>query len=376
MFSQKNSFSQSRFFSWGYIVNLSQIIQDYYPFGSPMVGRGWEAGNNDSYRFGFNGKEMDDEVSVDGGHIAFEARIYDSRICRFLSCDPREGEYPWQTTFAYLSNSPICITDYLGGGAWHPEDDGSGTGTEKLVADAGDIDETTGKIDQTRLRDYLNTVGVEHSDADFYTWVGDAEETFRKTGNTSDIALTSTTQQFDNMIGKFLVNKATIDPSWGATNYDGPNCSPTTFNRVDKAIEYIYGRDYLGRSSVANPRYNAWQGNTTTGYTSQQLYSTGVGIRVGIGSSVSMSNTTNGGLKPGAVLELYQTYYDEEARRTKTSSHSAIFLNYTYSGGAITGMSYWQQGPNYTTTINFRFNNHGHYTFMLGYKPYKGLNFN
>lgn len=33
--------------------------------------------------------------------------------------DPREAEYPWQSTYAYYSNSPISVIDYLGGGSWH-----------------------------------------------------------------------------------------------------------------------------------------------------------------------------------------------------------------------------------------------------------------
>mgnify|MGYP000208382786 CR=1 FL=1 len=45
-----------------------------------------------SYRFSFNGKEDDSEVSGQGNTIVFEARIYDSRLGRFFSTDPRQGE--------------------------------------------------------------------------------------------------------------------------------------------------------------------------------------------------------------------------------------------------------------------------------------------
>ncbi|MBO6518337.1 MAG: LysM peptidoglycan-binding domain-containing protein [Bacteroidia bacterium] len=68
------------------------------------------------YRFGFNGKELDDEVAGKGNTIAFEARIYDSRLGRFFTGDPRESEYPWQTTYAYFKNSPISQIDFLGKG--------------------------------------------------------------------------------------------------------------------------------------------------------------------------------------------------------------------------------------------------------------------
>ncbi|MFY8110004.1 MAG: RHS repeat-associated core domain-containing protein [Bacteroidia bacterium] len=86
---------------------------DYSPFGAPLAGRTWNGGE---YRVSFNGKEKDDEVSGAGNSIAFELRIYDSRLCRFNSIDPREREYPWQSTYAYLNNCPISIIDFMGGG--------------------------------------------------------------------------------------------------------------------------------------------------------------------------------------------------------------------------------------------------------------------
>ncbi len=79
-----------------------------------MENRSWQAGSTDKYRFGFKGKEKDDETYK--GSLAFELRIFDSRICRWLSTDPREGEYAWQSTYAYYGNSPISMIDYLGGG--------------------------------------------------------------------------------------------------------------------------------------------------------------------------------------------------------------------------------------------------------------------
>ncbi|MDP2174463.1 MAG: RHS repeat-associated core domain-containing protein [Bacteroidota bacterium] len=76
----------------------------------------WDKG----YRYGFNGKEKDNEVF--NGCIAFEARIYDSRIGRFFSADPREMEYAWQSTYVYFKNSPIGTLDYLGKGDVDPVD--------------------------------------------------------------------------------------------------------------------------------------------------------------------------------------------------------------------------------------------------------------
>jgi len=74
------------------------------------IGSVWDKG----YRYGFNGKEKDGDIS--NGCIAFEARIYDSRIGKFLSTDPREKDYSWQTPFAYYKNSPIATLDIKGMG--------------------------------------------------------------------------------------------------------------------------------------------------------------------------------------------------------------------------------------------------------------------
>ena len=55
-----------------------------------------------TYRFGFNGMELDNEVSGEGNSIEYGGRsIYDSRTGRFSSIDPWTDKYPWQSTYAY-----------------------------------------------------------------------------------------------------------------------------------------------------------------------------------------------------------------------------------------------------------------------------------
>lgn len=88
---------------------------DYYPFGMGIKEREWKD-SSFSYRFAFNGKEQDNEVSGRGNSYDFGARIYDSRLGRFLSRDPWEYKYTWQTPYAYYKNSPIAQIDYKGKG--------------------------------------------------------------------------------------------------------------------------------------------------------------------------------------------------------------------------------------------------------------------
>jgi len=71
-------------------------------------------GSNDSYRYGFNGKEYDDELKGEGNSIHYEFREFDPRIGRFSRIDPKASEYSWQTPYAYHRNNPVNSIDYLG----------------------------------------------------------------------------------------------------------------------------------------------------------------------------------------------------------------------------------------------------------------------
>jgi RHS repeat-associated protein len=84
---------------------------DYYPFGSGMAGRKY---NDDSYRYGFNGMEKDDEMKGNGNSYDFGARLYDSRIGRFLSIDPYSNYFSSTSDYIFAANTPIMAIDYDG----------------------------------------------------------------------------------------------------------------------------------------------------------------------------------------------------------------------------------------------------------------------
>ncbi len=66
---------------------------------------------SNAYRYGFNGKEKVDEIGVEGGDLDFGARIYDSRIGRWLSLDPHAGKYAGLTPLCFSFNNPIIFND-------------------------------------------------------------------------------------------------------------------------------------------------------------------------------------------------------------------------------------------------------------------------
>ncbi len=71
--------------------------------------------NSPNYRYGFNGKEKDDEGEF--GSITnydYGFRIYNPAVGRFLSVDPLTREYPWYTPYQFAGNKPIKAVDLDG----------------------------------------------------------------------------------------------------------------------------------------------------------------------------------------------------------------------------------------------------------------------
>jgi RHS repeat-associated protein len=79
---------------------------DNYVFGMTMPGRNYQS---DKYRYGFNGKEKDKDISE--GDLDFGERIYDGRIARFLSIDKYTNKLPYYSPYLYAGNKPILCID-------------------------------------------------------------------------------------------------------------------------------------------------------------------------------------------------------------------------------------------------------------------------
>jgi RHS repeat-associated protein len=84
----------------------------YEPFGSLLPGRNYSSG---SYRYLFQGQEHDDEINgAPGTSYAFEYRIHDPRVGRFLSIDPLAAEYPYNSPYAFAENKVIQFVELEG----------------------------------------------------------------------------------------------------------------------------------------------------------------------------------------------------------------------------------------------------------------------
>lgn len=65
-------------------------------------------------RYGFNGKENDNEIKGEGNQQDYGMRVYDPRIGKFLSIDPLTKNFPYYTPYQFAGNKPIWATDLDG----------------------------------------------------------------------------------------------------------------------------------------------------------------------------------------------------------------------------------------------------------------------
>ena len=103
-----------------------------------------------AYRYGFNGKEKDDEVNVSGGDYDFGARIYDARLGRFTSKDPVHSGWTFETPYSFAGNTPIGASDKDGEKIFYVNKDGS-------VLDLS-IAGNLSKVDNADFRDAYSTL--------------------------------------------------------------------------------------------------------------------------------------------------------------------------------------------------------------------------
>ena len=92
----------------------ADILQstDYSPFGVQLSNRTLSKnGVNDFARYGFSGKEADDEIKNEGNSYDFGARMLDPRLGRWLSIDPLARQYPDISPYVYVVNSPLIYID-------------------------------------------------------------------------------------------------------------------------------------------------------------------------------------------------------------------------------------------------------------------------
>ena len=82
-----------------------------YPFGMLVPNR---HGSSNSYRYGFQGQEKDDELKGEGNSLNYTFRMHDPRVGRFFAVDPLFREYPWNSSYAFSENRVLDGIDLEG----------------------------------------------------------------------------------------------------------------------------------------------------------------------------------------------------------------------------------------------------------------------
>ena len=84
-----------------------------FSFRKCHINRGTASKNLlERYRFGFNGKENENEWDGQtGSKLDFGARVYDSRLGRWLACDPLANFYTSLSPYCFVGNMPIIAID-------------------------------------------------------------------------------------------------------------------------------------------------------------------------------------------------------------------------------------------------------------------------
>lgn len=94
----------------GYQVSLA-MVADYSPFGVQLDGRTFES---ESYRYGFQNQEKDDELKGSGNSVNYTYRMHDPRVGRFFAIDPLAPKYPHNSPYAFSENVVINAVELEG----------------------------------------------------------------------------------------------------------------------------------------------------------------------------------------------------------------------------------------------------------------------
>ncbi|MBC8756065.1 hypothetical protein H2O64_15415 [Kordia sp. YSTF-M3] len=70
--------------------------------------------SDESYRYGFQGQEKDDELKGEGNSHNYKYRMHDPRIGRFFAIDPLSPKYPHNSPYAFSENRVIDAIELEG----------------------------------------------------------------------------------------------------------------------------------------------------------------------------------------------------------------------------------------------------------------------
>jgi len=123
---------------------------------------------DEDYRFGFNGQEKDNEIKEIGNSLDFGARIYDSRLGKWLSVDRYSFSYPNVSPYSFALNSPIVLLDKGGNTVVIYDDKGKALAT---ISKAGTVFHQKGAETHSFYKSYQESKAYiqQNNNTDVYT---------------------------------------------------------------------------------------------------------------------------------------------------------------------------------------------------------------
>jgi len=158
-----------------YYIPYIVSTQDYYAFGSLMESRGFAlfSVKDSSYAYGFQGQEMDNEITSEGDYLSYKYRIHDARLGRFLSVDPLAPKYSYLSTYQFSSNCVIAAVELEG-----LESSRIFNGNELQLSNMStpghnSVDLSAGQSFVTNGSNHVSSI---HYGESFYTWSNEAND--------------------------------------------------------------------------------------------------------------------------------------------------------------------------------------------------------
>jgi RHS repeat-associated protein len=337
---------------------------DYYPFGLQMDSR---TVNEGDYRYGFNGKEKDQDGEWGSStNYDYGFRIYSPAIARFLSVDPLSKSYPMLTPYQFASNRPIDGID-LDGLEYVRADqavDSYGTTVEQALTNSNQLNFTFGTMSSDAYGILMSNVrvpmvspervtinGQDYYDVGQHLYLG--SNGLSTTGTRSQ-QITDETRVGIQLVSNYN-NLSTSTPSNPIAWSDETVAGITQTHADANTYQDCYGVCYAVTGARANRAYEDMSGSgvinltvssgnqdhliSATAITTGQYAGYGVGgalLRNGYGTIVN--DVWSGDLQQGALLQIWHPPVNSNPY--SGGGHSQVFESYTYdNNGNITGMN-------------------------------------